>query len=129
MILSKKIFIFIVVFAFLIIAGPSQAKIFNQETSIVENPADVPDPLTQYQIQDEAKGILQKITGEWKKINDWGTSLWTKNFEASFLGKYAVQIKENIKQGWAEEKQEYRQDFFKTLGAAWEKIKNFVLNK
>jgi len=128
MILYKKIFIFIAVFAFLMIAGPLQAKIFNQETSPIENPADVPDALAQYQVQNEVKGIFQKVAGEWKKINDWGTGFWTKNFEP-YLGKYTTQLKENIKQGWEEEKQEYRQDFFKMLGVAWEKIKNFIFHR
>ena len=125
--MTKK---FLIIFAILVLL-PTQfslAKIFNQENTMVENPANIPDALSQYQAQDEAKGILQKITGEWKKINDWGTGFWTKNFEP-YVGKYATQIKENIKQGWAEEKQEYRQDFFKTLGAAWEKIKSKLFHR
>ena len=117
-------FIFLVIFSFLMIAEPSQAKIFNQENSMVENPADIPDALAQYQVQDEAKGILQKIMGEWRKINDWGTGFYSKKIEPHF-GKYVDRVVDNIKQGWAEEKTEYRQDFFKALGVAWERIKNF----
>lgn len=125
--MTKK-FLIILIILFLLPAQFSLALIFNQETSPIENPASVPDPLAQYQIEDEAKGILQKAWEGLKEINDWGTGFWTKNFEP-YLGKYAVQLEENIKQGWEEEKQEYRQDFFKALGAAWEKIKNFVLNR
>lgn len=125
--MTKK-FLIILIILFLLPAQFSLAKIFTSETSMVENPADVPDALAQYQIKDEAKGIFQKIAGEWKKINDWGVGFWTKSFEP-YLGKYTIQLKENIKQGWIEEKQEYNQDFFKTLGKAWEKIKNFVLHK
>ncbi|MFH0739516.1 MAG: hypothetical protein V1819_00005 [bacterium] len=128
--MTKQSFIFLFIFVGLITALSSiQAKIFNQETSPIKNPSDVPDALAQYQIQGEAKGILDKITGEWKKINDWGTGFWAKSFKTSFLGKYANQLKENIKQGWEEEKQEYRQDFFKALGALWEKIKGKLFHR
>ncbi len=97
---------------------------------------DVPDPLSQYNVKNEVtsgvsttKSILQKVTEEWKKINDWGIKLWTKNFETSFLRKYTIQLKENIKQGLLEENKEYSQDIFKGFGVTWEKVKNFVFHK
>lgn len=107
--IKQLLIIIFLIFVFLLPTQFSFAKIFT---------SDIPDPLAQYQIKDEAKGILQRITGEWKKINDWGTN-W----------KYATQLKKNIKQGWIEEKQEYRQDFFKTLGVALGKVKNFILHR
>lgn len=77
---------------------------------------------TTSQYKDEAKDILQKITSQWQKINNWGVGLlWD--------GKLVTQLKENLKQGWVEEKLEYKQDFFKTLGSVWEKIKNSIFRK
>lgn len=74
---------------------------------------------TQYS---QAKDILQKITSQWQKINNWGVGiLWE--------GKLVTHLKENIKQGWEEEKIEYKQNLFKVLGMAWEKIKNFVFHR
>ncbi|MDO8524036.1 MAG: hypothetical protein Q7R99_00220 [bacterium] len=74
---------------------------------------------TQY---DEAKNILQRITGDWKKINDWGVGvLWE--------GKLVTHLKETLKQGWAEERQEYSQDIFKILGVAWGKVKSFLFHR
>ncbi|MDD5739077.1 MAG: hypothetical protein PHY72_04140 [Candidatus Pacebacteria bacterium] len=124
----KKFIIFFLILIFLAPARLSLATtIFNQETSPIENPNDVPDALTQYNgVEDEAKGFLQKATGEWEKINNWGTEFYSKNIEPRF-GKYVNRVVENIKQGWGEEKQEYRKDFFKALGVAWEKIKNFIV--
>ena len=104
------------------------ANVFNQDNTMVKNPSDIPDPLAQYEIKDQAKGILQKIAGEWKKINDWGVGFYSKNIEPKF-GKYINRVVDNAKQGWEEEKQEYKQDFFKALGSAWEKIKTFLFNK
>ena len=127
--MSKFLIILIIlIILFLLPTQFSLAKIFNQENSMVENPADIPDALAQYQVQDEAKGILQKIMGEWRKINDWGTGFYSKKIEPHF-GKYVDRVVDNIKQGWAEEKTEYRQDFFKALGAVWERIKNFIFHK
>jgi len=118
-----KIFLFLI-FLFLLPAQFSLATIFNQETSPIENPNNVPDALVQYNgVEGEAKGILQKITGEWEKINDWGTGFYSKKIEPRF-GKYIDRVVENIKQGWGEEKQECKENLFKTLGTVWEEIKN-----
>ncbi len=122
-----KIIFLIFIFIFVLQTQLCWAKVFNQDTLPVD-PNNVPDALSQYQIKDEAKGILQKITGEWKKINDWGVGLYKETAEPKF-GKYVNRVVDNIKQGWGEEKAEYRQDFFKALGVAWEKIKNFVFHK
>ncbi len=126
--MTKKFLIIFITLLFLLPTQFSFAKIFTPNNSMVENPSDILDPLAQYQIEGEAKGILQKITGEWIKINNWGTGFYSKNIEPRF-GKYVNRVVDNIKQGWAEEKQEYKQDFFKTLGSAWEKIKNFIFHK
>ena len=89
--------------------------------------SDIPDPLNQYQTKD-VKGTLQKMTGEWRKINNWGIGLYARNIEPYF-GKYIDRVAENAKQGLEEEKQEYKENLFKTLGIAWEKIKTFLFNK
>lgn len=104
------------------------AKIFNQETLPVENPSDIPDPLSHYEVKDQAVGILGKITNVWKKINAGGVDFWSKNIEPHF-GKYIDRAEQNIKQGWAEEKEEYKESIFKALGIVWEKIKDFIANK
>ena len=74
---------------------------------------------TQYS---QADDVLQRITSQWKKINDWGGGLLWE-------GKLVIKLKENIKQGWEEERQEYKQDFFKALGTLWEKIKNKLFHR
>jgi hypothetical protein len=123
----KKKFLTIFIMLLLLQTQLCLAKVFNQDTLPVD-PNNVPDALSQYQVKDEAKGIFQKIAGEWKKINDWGVGIYTKKIEPKF-GKYVNRVVDNIKQGWGEEKAEYRQDFFKTLGSLWERIKNFVFHK
>ena len=117
--MTKHKRVFLIIFIFLLPTQFSLAENFSQ---------DVPDPLAQYQVEGEAKGILQKIMGEWRKINDWGVGFYEKKVEPRF-GKYIDRVVDNIKQGLAEEKTEYRQDFFKVLGIAWEKAKNFVFHK
>jgi len=123
----KYFFIFLIILAFL----PKSfclANVFNQDNTMVKNPSDIPDPLAQYEIKDQANGILNKITGEWQKINNWGIGFYSKKIEPYF-GKYIDRVVQNAKQGWEEEKQEYKQDFFKTIGIAWEKIKNKLFHK
>ena len=68
--MTKHKRVFLIIFIFLLPTQFSLAENFSQ---------DVPDPLAQYQVEGEAKGILQKIMGEWRKINDWGTGFYTKS--------------------------------------------------
>ncbi|MDD5433109.1 MAG: hypothetical protein PHE77_00390 [Candidatus Pacebacteria bacterium] len=125
---KKTLITFIILFLSLLPAQFSFANIFSKDTLPIENPSNVPDPLMQYTVEPEAKNFFQKAVGEWQKFNNWATGFWTKYCEPYF-GSYLNRVEQNIKQGWEEEKQEYRQDFFKALGLAWERLKNFVLHK
>ncbi|MDD4990156.1 MAG: hypothetical protein PHW31_02490 [Candidatus Pacebacteria bacterium] len=131
----KKTLISILFFSFLVIISMEMAdgvvassKIFTPENSMVENPNNLPDPLQQYNVEGEVKGFFAKMLEKWKPINEGGSGFWSKRVWP-FLMKWGNKIEQNIRQGLAEEKEEYKQDFFKAIGKAWERIKNFVLHK
>jgi len=126
---KRFLIIFIILILFLLPTKFSFAVNALETTSPINSSTNLTleDP-TIFEVKKEAEGILQKITGEWLKINEWGLGFWSRNLDPYF-GKYTDRVGENIKKGWEEEKQEYKEDIFKVLGIAWEKIKNFVLPK
>ncbi len=129
----RKTIISILFFTFLISAtgtanGAVLAKIFTSENSMVENSNNVPDPLQQYNVEPEVKGFFAKMLEKWRPVNEQGSGFWSKRVWP-FLTKWGNMIEKNIKQGLVEEKEEYKQDFFKAIAKVWERVKNFILHK
>ncbi len=108
--------------------GAVFAKVFTPENSMVENPNNLPDPLQQYNVEEEFKGFFAKMLEKWKPINEQGSGFWSKSVWP-FLMKWGNKAEQNIRQGLSEEKEEYKQDFFKAIAKVWERVKNFVLHK
>ncbi len=129
----KKAIVLIIFLTFLISAtgvasGTVFAKIFTPENSMMENPQNTPDPLQQYNVEPEVKGFFSKMLEKWRPINEQGSGFWSKR-AWPFLMKWRSKAEQNIKQGLAEEKEEYKQDFFKAIAKVWERVKSFVLHK
>lgn len=108
--------------------GVASAKIFTPENSMMGNPNNVPDPLQQYNVEGEFKGFFAKMLEKWRPINEQGSGFWSKSVWP-FLMKWGSKAEQNIRQGLTEEKEEYKQDFFKAIAKVWERVKSFVLHK
>lgn len=93
----------------------------------------VGDPLENYAIKDEVKGIFKKILEFWGPINEKGKEWW-KGLAEPHLKEWLKSRKTAIQQGWEEEKRELRESlskslkewFFNIKEKLWDKIKEKI---